>query len=117
MKIAAVAYEMIHELPEAIREAIADVQLRVMDAPTAEMVEDLGIDRAEPGAFVQRGEDPMPLTEGMTEERPERVIYLFAGNLQPATPARVREVLAHEIAHACGLDENEVRESLGGVAA
>ena len=112
MTAAEIAREFWAELPDEIGAAVADVRLVVMDAPTPGMVEDYGIEQGEAAAFVQLGEDAMPLSDGMTDERPRRTIYLFGENLRPATPARVREVLTHEIAHACGMDEDEVRELL-----
>jgi hypothetical protein len=98
-------------LPESLRLELERVRIKVMDAPNALLVAE-GVEWKEAGAFIVRGEDPMPLGDGLADDAQERVIYLFADNMVPCTRERVRDVFLHEVAHACGLDEDEVREAL-----
>lgn len=105
----------IARLPERIREQLRAVRLEVMQTPTAALVED-GVEPTEPGAYIQRGEEGMPLADGMTDDGVTRTIYIFIGNMQPLTRQEVERVLLHEIGHACGLDEAEVATVMEGIA-
>jgi len=98
--------DMIAELPEAIRSELMSVRVVVLEAPTALLLSE-GVEPAEEGAYIVRGEDPMPMGDGFTDDPQDRAIYLFARNL---TRERVRSVLLHEVAHACGLNEEEVSD-------
>jgi len=102
------------ELPEQIRDELRGVRVAVLPAPTPELIEE-GCELGEGGAYIVRGEEEMPLGDELTDEKPQRVIYLFAQNIADA--AKAREVFLHELAHACGLDEEEVAEMMEAVTA
>lgn len=107
-----VCEEFMLGLPEEIRAQLRGVRLAVMEKPTPELLAD-GVEAEEAGAFIQLGEDVMPLGDGMTDEKPQRTIYIFTQNLRPFDRATVESVLLHEIGHACGMDEAEVAAAVG----
>jgi predicted Zn-dependent protease with MMP-like domain len=106
------AVEMIRELPEDLRDELKSVRLVVMPRPNDLLVAE-GVEPGEGGAYITRGEEPMPLDDGMAGDKQDRAIYLFGENLVPLTRETVQAVLLHEVAHACGLDEDEVKAALG----
>jgi predicted Zn-dependent protease with MMP-like domain len=97
-------------LPVAVREKLAGVAILVQTRPPAELLAD-GLCRPdEEGLYLQQGdEEDAIFWEG---EDLRRAIYVFLENLRPPTEARLLEVLAHEVGHACGFDELEL-EALG----
>jgi len=47
------------------------------------------------------------------DDRPRGVIKLFRANIAPMTFERLRAAILHEVAHALGHDEEEIRAVLG----
>lgn len=119
---------VISGLPETLQEMIEEVPIVLLDEPSPEMLRDLGIDPADPGARYEISglHTGIPITEESVESPPElpTVIHLFrlglaelardgAGRLNPETLEReVRITVLHELGHQFGLDEDDL-ESLG----
>jgi len=89
--------------------AVAGVWLRVKARPDAD---DLarGCEPSQLGAFYgwarelgRMGETALP------DQRPaEGDVVLFLENIDPLTPENLRTVLRHELAHALGMEEEEI---------
>jgi len=117
MQVAAVhalAQGMLAELPADLRAELKGVRVSVLPAPTPELLEE-GCEPGEGGAYIVRGEEEMPLSDELVDEKPQRVIYLFANNITDAD--KVREVMLHELGHAAGMDEEEVAAMMAEVTA
>lgn len=110
-----VCRSFISRLPERIREQLGKVKLEVLHTPTAALIDD-GVVPTEGGAYISRGDEGMPLSDGMTEDGVSRTIYIFIGNISPLNRQNVEQVLLHEIGHACGLDEAEVAAAFAEAA-
>lgn len=101
----ACAEAFIRQLPSALRDVAASVRLVVMERPNGQLVDE-GCEPGEAGAYIVRGEEPMCLDDGLADDGQEKVIYLFAANIR--SEEHCREVVMHELAHACGFTEAEV---------
>ncbi len=113
--IEALALTAIAALPEGYRAAAQAIALRVVDFPTDEMVESLGVD----DPFDLTGMyDGVPLTERSVMDQPDRpdAIWLFRrpildewverGNVTLAE--LVTHVLVHELAHHFGWSDDDI---------
>ena len=95
----ALAQATIAELPELVRERLVGVGLCLL--PTARpWLLALGVEPDWFGAYIEEG------IHDDEEDPPAGAIFLFLDRL--SNPETLRRVLLHEIAHACGLDEDEV---------
>lgn len=112
LTLVAAAYE---RLPDDLRAAFDDrrnVDLEIKDRPTF-WDRRRGIPRDTRGVFVQV--DPRQLADDPdTDDAPPAAgkIILYLGNIKPCNVENVAGILAHEAAHALGLDEAQV-EAMG----
>jgi predicted Zn-dependent protease with MMP-like domain len=116
-------------LPGHVRRVIdEDVPIVVLDAPTPEMMADLGLDPSDPGSLtsILGLHTGVALTESSIEDGPvlPPVVHLFrlallehatdeSGRVDPETlEDEIRTTLLHELGHHFGLDEDDL-ENLG----
>lgn len=116
-------------LPGFVRRVIAeDVPVVVLDAPTREMMSDLGLDPDDPESrtAILGLHTGVALTESSIEDGPvlPPVVHLFrlallehaaddSGRVDPGTlEEEIRTTLLHELGHHFGLDEDDL-ENLG----
>ncbi|HEY0191134.1 MAG TPA: metallopeptidase family protein [Kofleriaceae bacterium] len=108
----AVAVGTLEELPEKIREKLANVPILIDDVPSEAQVRD-GIDPRLLGLF-----QGTPMPEDTTQAATVTNIILFRGNLQRSCvdadhlAEEIRITVLHETAHYFGLDEADL-EALG----
>ena len=101
MNVAAHIARVIASLPEEVQKQLGSVRFRAMEEPD-DFLAECGVRRDWKGACFCFDEEPYlhPL---------ETFVYIFTGNIDPLTEESVEIVLLHEIAHALGMDEHEVR--------
>jgi predicted Zn-dependent protease with MMP-like domain len=113
--IEALALTAIAALPDAYRGPAQGIALRVVDFPTDEMLESLGIE----DAFDLTGlYDGIPLTERSVMDQPDRpdAIWLFRRPILDEWAERgnvtlaelVCHVLVHELAHHFGWSDDDI---------
>ncbi len=105
--------EALAEMPPQFAEFLADVPIQVRDRPTAQQLEEVGLepDHLLLGLYVGR-----PLTERSVLEGPASpdVIYLFQDDIEQICRSRaelveqVRTTVLHEIGHHFGMDEDDL---------
>lgn len=108
MTVRDAAQRVLDGLPEELREELRGVRLCVLPRPSPELVEVHGVSENAPAHYVGDAEDPF--FDGDDEQ--ERAIYLFTDNIRPCSERHVRALVTHEVGHALGMDEDEVRAAM-----
>lgn len=112
----ALVEEALEQLPEEFREALENVAVMVQEEPSAEDLEEVGIDPDDPEADELLGlYQGVPLTErdSFYSALPDRVL-VFRGPILRSCDSRrqvireIRETVQHELGHYFGLEEDEL---------
>jgi predicted Zn-dependent protease with MMP-like domain len=107
MTVKDVATRFLARLPEELREELEGVRVMVLAAPTAELLE-AGVSETTPAAYLE--DEEAPFFDGDDDQA--RAIYLFTDNIKPLSQKTVENLVLHEVGHALGLEEDEVRAAL-----
>jgi predicted Zn-dependent protease with MMP-like domain len=112
----ALVEEALEQLPAEFREALENVAVMVQEEPSAEDLEEVGIDADDPEADELLGlYQGVPLTErdSFYSALPDRVL-VFRGPILRSCDTRrqvireIRETVQHELGHYFGLEEDEL---------
>lgn len=111
----ALVAEVLHALPENLKEALQTVQVVVQEEPTPEQLKSAGLDAGESLYGLFEGESLAEKRWGDPTPFPDRVI-LFQKPLQEDFPnlqdlkREIRITLLHELGHFFGMDEDDLEE-------
>jgi predicted Zn-dependent protease with MMP-like domain len=101
MNVASTILRTIEELPVDVREAMGVVHIEICKRPSKFHLS-IGVTPDQMACFAKA-------TEEYGEEPGTSWIVVFTDNITPLDEARVTLVMLHELAHALGMDEHEVR--------
>ncbi len=112
MTVGDVVRQAMQELSAEDQEAISAVRFLVKSRPDAQDLE-RGCTPDQMAAFYGVGRElgVQGLAELPDPSPAEGEITIFLDNLAPATPERIRVAFLHEVGHALGWDEEEIRAS------
>lgn len=104
----------LRKLPRAFRQKLENIAVQVEDAPSEDLLDEMGIDSGTLFGLYQG----VPLTErgwGYGNVLPDRiVIYQQPIEEAASTPSEIEEIVmetvAHEIGHYFGFDDDELYE-------
>lgn len=112
----ALVEEALEQLPAEFREALENVAVMVQEEPSAEDLEEVGIDSDDPEADELLGlyqGVPLPERDSFYSALPDRVL-IFRGPILRSCDTRrqvireIRETVQHELGHYFGLEEDEL---------
>jgi predicted Zn-dependent protease with MMP-like domain len=112
----ALVEEALEQLPAEFREALDNVAVMVQEEPSAEDLEEVGIDPDDPESDELLGlyqGVPLPERDSFYSALPDRVL-IFRGPILRSCETRrqvireIRETVQHELGHYFGLEEDEL---------
>jgi len=112
----ALVEEALEQLPAEFRAALDNVAVMVQEEPSAEDLEEVGIDPDDPEADELLGlyqGVPLPERDSFYSALPDRVL-VFRGPILRSCETRrqvlreIRETVQHELGHYFGLEEDEL---------
>jgi predicted Zn-dependent protease with MMP-like domain len=112
----ALVEEALEQLPAEFREALDNVAVMVQEEPSAEDLEEVGIDPDDPESDELLGlyqGVPLPERDSFYSALPDRVL-IFRGPILRSCETRrqvireIRETVQHELGHYCGLEVDEL---------